>query len=757
MLRAFVAAVAFLGAPLAAQQPVVRDTAVRDTTAVAMGADSARAPGDTVIRPSPNQALGVDAEIRAALFDLHEDEALNAAGRLDYLRNSSGAVPASASAGLRGRSDLLFLLAESYYRLNMSEPFRSTVESLRGAGAPPRYIGVVQPQLLLEAYRVGDYERAIRLADTTASAPASRSLAAFVGGLAAYQLRRYPQARASFAVAQQGGEPYATLARYMDALTQLRTDTAQIAPTLQALESVASQASGAIADQIRLTAAQLAYEADQFQQAAQLAERVSSTSGVAAQALLTSAWALYKADQIEAAYQAFQEFGRRFPQLPEQEESLLMAGQALLQLGRTAEAAQLFRTIADSASAEVDVLSRRGAMNELARELVATRSAGLLFFDAASGKSISLGNGSGAEWSVIAGAFADTTLAPMAPATIDVLSLDQLVMRLDSAARSGSDTAMRAPTMLPRRVLFTPVSATSNRADFMRRSQALHAADVEVALARCRLEEALTSLAMRIRMLEQLKVELDREGRAFEQTSATLIAAQDSLRRLNISLEEAATEIRQLFSAQANVTRMLAAENRQQIDSVRTTMAGALGPTETTVLGLEAETAQLYGQTAEAIERGLDGAISRHPVFALRDTIMARADSIRQLLGSTTQLVQSTIQAIDQELARLRASEPEQIRALRSTLASAEQRQSAAATQLVSVVNSELEARASELLADLRRDVEAAEFGTASAAFFQAIDAAGRTGTPTRSDGPAAASAGRAAAAGPSLANPKKE
>jgi hypothetical protein len=42
---------------------------------------------------------------------------------------------------------------------------------------------------------------------------------------------------------------------------------------------------------------------------------------------------------------------------------------------------------------------------------------------------------------------------------------------------------------------------------------------------------------------------------------------------------------------------------------------------------------------------------------------------------------------------------------------------------VVAVVDAELRARATEMIAVLKRDTEAAEFGSASASFFQAIDA----------------------------------
>ena len=51
----------------------------------------------------------------------------------------------------------------------------------------------------------------------------------------------------------------------------------------------------------------------------------------------------------------------------------------------------------------------------------------------------------------------------------------------------------------------------------------------------------------------------------------------------------------------------------------------------------------------------------------------------------------------------------------------------AAETRLVTLVDGELRARANEMLVNLRRDVEAAEFGSASALFFKTRDAERRT------------------------------
>jgi len=71
-------------------------------------------------------------------------------------------------------------------------------------------------------------------------------------------------------------------------------------------------------------------------------------------------------------------------------------------------------------------------------------------------------------------------------------------------------------------------------------------------------------------------------------------------------------------------------------------------------------------------------------------------------------------------------TEPESITRLRGAIAQAESRRQSAEARLVATVDAELRARAAELMADLQRNTEAAEFGKASASFFQALDQSGK-------------------------------
>jgi outer membrane protein assembly factor BamD (BamD/ComL family) len=714
-------------APLAAQvtpAPARPDSArpaavapAGDTTAAA-----AAAKRDTAVVPAADQARGVDAEIRVALYELMDDRYIPALTRLQWLSTSPVALTdASANGAMRGREDLAFLLSQSYYRLGMDSAFRATATPLVSSSTSARFGRLLRSQLLLDAYRHGDFAGAIRMAGTIGAE--DQGLATLVAGLAAYQSGDIAGAQQRFATARASAAPYGQYAQYMQALTALRSDTTQRASAVTSLETLASTATGELQDQVRLTAAEVAYEGERYDDAARLAGQVSPSSGLAAQALLTRAWALYKGNNIAAAGQAFDEFATRYPQLPERDESRLMAGQALLQLGRTSDAANVFRTVADSAASESRSLQAQAqsSMSQAARALVQARAAGFLFVnDPANGKTIALDDAAGSERQVLAAAFGDsaTDIVPAVSAA-EIISLDDISRRFDALTPAGD---------LPRRVVFAPASATKNPQQFAARSQALYAADAAVVVAQHTLAELLASQQRQIALLQALQTRLNSDADALSATAAKLTAARDSLARLAVALDAASVRLRQMFVAQINTTRMMANENRASLDSVKSVLTGAQGTPEYTLLDTESQTATAYIQLADIIERGLDTALGHHPVFAKRDSINARSQQLATLLGESQSALAAARQAVTDEITRLQSGGSDRARSLQATLAAAESRRTAAENSLVGIVDAELRARATEMIASLKRDTEAAEFGSASASFFQAIDA-GQTPT----------------------------
>jgi TolA-binding protein len=709
--------------------------AASDTNAVRR--DSTRR--DSAIVPRVDQGRGVDAEIRVALFELIDDRYIPALSRLRWLASSPVALSSTTAGGvLRGREDMMFLLSQSYYRLGMDSAFRTVANQLTTGSQAARYNRLLRSQLLLDAYRNGDYTRAVSLAESVDIA--DRGLGALVAGLASYQMGNITAANAHFAAAQASGAPYGPYAQYMQALATLRSDTTKRGDAMNALQSLAASTSGKLQDQARLTAAELAYESERYDDAARLAAQVSPSSGLAAQALLTRAWAQYKANDIAGAGQTFEQFATRYPQLPERDEARLMYGQALLQLGRTQDAANVFRTVADSATSEARLLQvkAKSAMADAARALVQARAAGLLFIsDPANGKTVALDDG-GAEKQVLAAAFSDS-----APPSVPVVSAAEIISLDDVSSRIDSLT----PTSDLRRVVFAPASATKNPEQFARASQALYAADVSVVLAQFELAEQIAAQQRQIQLLRQLQQRVAADAQALGTLAARLTAARDSLARLAVRLEAAGSRIQQMFAAQVLTTRLLANENRAAIDSVKRTLGGSQGGLEYSLLDIEAQTATEYARLADIVERGLPSAITHHPVFALRDSVTAHSARLGALLAETESRAANTQSLLASEIARLEGTETDRVRTMRASLAAAESRRNAAENAVVAVVDAELRARATELIASLRRDTEAAEFGSASALFFQAIDAgqqstttgtsssanAGETAPPTKS------------------------
>ena len=772
-------------APITAQPPPVAPPRP-DSGARALPDSNAlrRTLGDTALIPKEDQARGVDAEIRAALFQLMNGAPVPALSRLQWLVESPVALgTASDATTLRTRENLLFLLAEAYYTLGMDEGFRATARQLVGpmpaaapstttggpatgalsvnapttariaAGTPDassRFAPILRVQLMLDAYRRGDFAAAIQMSRAIDSETRARPLAALIAGLAEYQTGRYAEARADFAAAAGGGGPYADYGRYMDALAQLRTDTANAAPALAALQSLATSAQGEFGDQVRLTAAQLAYEMEQYPAAVQLANAISPTGGLGAQALFTRAWSQYKADQIGPSGESFLQFATQYPDLPEREEARLMHGQTLLQLGRTGDAAIVFRSVADTAMVTATALQARSrsAMTDAARALVEARAAGLLFIrDPASGKTVALQDGAGAEAAILASIFTDSMPTLPSVTAPEIVSLDDVTARLATVG-PAIDSAV------PRRIVFAPTSATRNAADFVVGAQRLYEADIAVALARYRLDEQMLAQQRHLALLRRFQEILGSEMGAFDTLATGLQAAHDSLARLTEALGAAGTRLTQMFMAQVATLRLLADENVGALDSLVTGLRGAVAPPDEVVIAHERQTALAYRGIADLVENGLAGAIRRHPIFALGDSLARRGERAAALLADARRAAEETRRILAQAIVDAENMETDRVRALRSSVASAESRLGDAESRLVATVEAELRARAGEVVALLQRDTEAAEFGSASALFFQTLDAEQRpAGAPV--GGPTGgAAAGPTTTSGPAGANP---
>ena len=653
-------------------------------------------------------ARTVDAELRVATLELVTGRELAALSRLERVAT----LVRQDSAGTTGpeRAALHFLLAQTYYRAGMLEPFRREAEASLAA-EPTRYAPILRPQLVIDAYRTGDYARAATLARDLP--PSETGLGSFVAGLAAYQTGDLPAARAGFQRALAAGGELATYAKYMDAIAQLRADTTQLAGAVAALENVAASASGAFADQARVTAAQVAYEGDRYADAVRLASLVADSSALAAPALLTRAWALYKLDRVEDAERAFSDFVTRFPDRPERDEAQLMAAQAQLELGRSADAERVFQRIADSAAVVALALQAQtnAAIADVARALVANRAAELLMVaDPVGAKALVLRDSSGiGALAVIGGEPAVT------PPSVSSAATTSAGVRLDALVPQASPAVSR--------VLFSRVSQTSRSSELGAGSQRLATEDASVALARFRLQEQLDAQKGEIELLTRLAASVSVDSNALVGLSAEHRTLTDSLARLDQLMASAEARLRQLLGKEIEATRSLAAENARIADSLRSALAGGAEAETRAAIDAEVATAASYARIVDLLTTGLDKAIANHPAFQLRDSLRAHGARAGAALAALQGSYGGSRRGIEDALAALRRGEGPGASAARKALADAEARRAAVEGEVIAAVTAELSARAGEMIAGLQNHTEAAQFGLASAAFFRAIDA----------------------------------
>ena len=660
----------------------------------------------------------VDAEVRVAMFELAMDRPYPALSRLE--RVSSIVRQDSTGLGELERAALHFLLSQTYYRLGMMSAFRREADGL--AGASTRYASVLRPQLLVEAYRGGDYARVATLSRTQSSNDAT-GLSPLVAGLAAYRSGDLAGARTAFARASASNGSFSPYAKYMEVLTQIRSDTAHSANAIASLEGVATGLTGAFADQVHLTAAQVAYEGRRYEDAVRIAGTIGDSSQLAAPALLTRAWALYKLERVDQAAQAFNDFATRYPNRFESDEARLMAAQAQLELGRSVDAERVFQRVADSSAAGIALLQAQtnAAIAELSRALVTSRSVETLVLGDPNAKVLALRDSSTAGDLLAVGATSPTTLPGGGPIA---------VLAAPDAARIDS-IAARAPTTV-RRVLFTPASATKQLGDVAVRSQNLIAADAAVGVARYRLSQQLDAQQREIALLSQLGGSLAADSGQIGTMAVNYQTLADSIARLDQLLSTAETRVREMLGREIEGTRSLAAENAKTADSLRTALASRGSAEDRAALDEEVATAAAYAKVAEIAAQGLDSAIAHHPVFVARNALRTRDVNTRAVLAAMQSSYAGSRRDVDAALGTLHSGDTPEVQRARQSLADAESRRSAAEGDAVAAVNAELSARAGRLIADLQRNTEAAQFGVASATFFRAIDeprAAGGAGS----------------------------
>jgi TolA-binding protein len=588
-----------------------------------------------------------------------------------------------------------------------------------------RYVPLIQMQLMVDAYRRGDYAGARALAAKTESAP-DAALFDFVNGLSAYQMGDFQTAHVSFAKVSGSGNPgYAPYAKYMDALTSIQKDTVRVTAAMDALGPMPS-GNSPFADQVRLAAAQLAYRSGKFDAAAQYAAQVPATSGLAPDAQLARAWSLYRAGQFDSAAALFGDYATRWPQLPGRDEARLMHGQILLEQHHPAEADAYFTVVGDSLGAEIAVLQTKtnNAMAQAAKGLVAARASGALFVrEAATGKSLMLAPDAGAEGAVMVAVFGGQMAPAMADSTPPV-PVTQEDLRARFAALEPP-----LPADVPTRPFYANASGPAVYGDYVTRDQNLLAADLSTAVARYKLQVADADYARRLAALKNFQ-QLILEGTAsLGEINKQIAFTRDSAAKMAVALATAREKIRTALTVQGIATSNAASKNLAQIDSVRASLGDAANSMDAEIMTTEQATAATYRRVADRVLKAADSAIGRHPAFATHDSIAAHLLTAQTLATEGQRLLLVNAALVQAELTRLNGAESDRTKAAKKDVTAAEQRRTAAEQQMVALLDGELRARVAQMVEALRRSREAADYGSASAAFFMAIDAKGGGGT----------------------------
>jgi len=488
---------------------------------------------------------------------------------------------------------------------------------------------------------------------------------------------------------------------------------------------------------VRLAAAQLAFQAGQYQAAADVAGQVSADSGLQPDAVLARAWALYRAGQADSSAALFARYAQTWPLLPGRDEARLMHGQILLEQKQAAQAGGYFSLASDSLGLEISSIQQKmnSAMAQASRALVAARAGGAIFLrDAESGKALELSPDAGAEGSVLATAYAG------APAPLLADSAPPGVLTLVGVQARFATVTPTLPADVPQRIFYTAASSPKAYPQFVESDQRLLAADLASATAQYRLRVALGDRAMRVAALVNFQ-HLIVEGNAnLVEMNKQIAETQDSLDRMSKRLITARQILHDAIDRQTAATAKAARLNIAKLDSLKHSLGATADSSDLDVINSEIQTSTLYLQLADTIKKGADTTIQHHPVFVLRDSIAARLVQARALSVQGQQILNANTVLVTAELARLAASESDETKAARQALSTAEQQRAAAESQMVSLLEVELRARAAQMVESLKKSREAADYGSASAAFFVAIEAkADGTGAPPASAAPAPA------------------
>ncbi len=435
--------------------------------------------------------------------------------------------------------------------------------------------------------------------------------------------------------------------------------------------------------------------------------RAAPLGDAAEQGAREAAWRAYRGGQHVESARMFGQLAASAASPLRRGEARLMAAQAFLEGGRPDSARAWFSAARDSArvaSAAVDS-SFDAALLDPARAIVRARAFELLYGDLASTGQLVV-------------AAPDTARVLSGAPPLRLQTTGDLVATARTLGPALGGVGARALLWLP----FTPEGLTRTRAVAI----ALRESDARVARAQQGLEQARQEQSTRRAAAEQLVRYVQAMRDSLHSTEQRLRALSDTMRQRDTSIARTIRQYRATLVGKITAVRTLAAANARRVDSL-VSGTRAMPPEALQVARDEMTTAASYQQTANSADAALDSGLVRQPVLLARDAARARLAALcRELAHEIARQDSARLAAfaLRDGVAAAWTAREEGLLAARAALATVRDSVERAAAAAVA---DELQERAKRWRAVLARYLEGAEFGEATARFFEVM---GHTNAP---------------------------
>ncbi len=455
-------------------------------------------------------------------------------------------------------------------------------------------------------------------------------------------------------------------------------------------------ATGADADALRARLARLRAEQGDL-----AGERATPAGDAQERVARADAWRAYRAGRFLESARLFAHVAVTAASPLRSGDARLMAAQAYLEAGRPDSSRVWFATARDSTRAAEGAVDStfNATVTEPARAIVAARAFELLYGDAATTGELLVADPD--TMRALTGAPALRTRT-----TSDLTATARALGR--PLAARGVGTALRLP--------FTPDGLARLRAVALE----VREADARVARTQQALEQARQEQSTRRVAAEQLIRYVEAMRDSLAATERTLHVLSDAMQERDSSIARTVRQYRVTLLAKIAAVRTLAAVNARHVDSL-VSRARAMPSEALQVARDEMATAAAYQQIANTADAALDSGLVRQPVLLRRDAAHVKLAALYEALSledARQDSARVAAFALRDGVAAAWTAREQRMLALRAALAA--MRDSVERMAMVMVAD-ELRARAAQWRTTLTREREGAEFGEATARFFEVM------------------------------------